>query len=28
MDLSVVHERCGVKDYDDFVNGGNVSKLV
>lgn len=23
MDLSVVHERCGVKDYDDFVNGGN-----
>jgi len=24
MDLSVVHERCGVKDYEEFVNG-NVS---
>jgi len=21
MDLSVVHERCGVKDYEEFVNG-------
>jgi len=23
MDLSVVHQRCGAKDYDDFLNGGN-----